>query len=225
MATGQITIFTSSARLNPFQIADYWAQEDNRTYPSATHIDFVLSLAQLFGKPVLEAIKPIVEGYLSVMDSQKVYDRHKMRALWEFLAGLLRGSEEWPGRDRADFWAWFTPKLPELFNNIRHDTTKSVLLYFLSKADYLLTWRARCWDIAIEYVLNDQDPRRFKPLIDFCMDIALSADFNAGSAFDRTFGRRVDGHCGADGPCSRTTGAGCPIRHSMSTVALQRLVR
>ena len=94
-----------------------------------------------------------------------MYDRHKTRAMWELISGLLRGSEEWPGRDRAAFWEWLTPLLPELFQNIRHDTTK-------------------CWDISIEYVLHQRDPRRFKPLVDFCLDLGLHADFLGGSAFD-----------------------------------------
>jgi proteasome activator subunit 4 len=45
--------------------------------------------------------------------------------------------------------------------------------------------QGRCWDISIEYVLNDRDPRRQKPLVDFCINTALSADFTGGSAFDR----------------------------------------
>ena len=130
----------------------------------------VLALAQIFGMAVFDGIRPIIEGYLAEMDQTKVYDRHKMRALWEFLAGLLRGSEEWAGKDRAIFWKWVTPRLPELFANIRHDTTK-------------------CWDISIEYVLNDRDPRRHRPLFDFCINTALNADFNSGSAFD--LARRV----------------------------------
>ncbi|WWD21364.1 hypothetical protein CI109_105848 [Kwoniella shandongensis] len=152
------------------KIADHWAQESERNYPSATHIDFVLALAQLFGTPVFHSLRPIVEAYLAEMDSTKVYDRHKMRAMWEFLAGLLRGSIEWSGKDRKEFWDWFEGKLPELFGIIRHDTTK-------------------CWDISVEYVLCDQDPRRFKPLVDFCINMALNADFQAGSAFD--LARRV----------------------------------
>jgi len=71
-------------------------------------------------------VRPIVESYLAEMEEKKVYDRHKMRAMWEFLAGLLRGSEEWKGKDRKVFWDWFSAKLPELFANIRHDTTKWV---------------------------------------------------------------------------------------------------
>lgn len=36
----------------------------------------------------------------------------------------------------------------------------------------------------MEYVLNDRDPRRYKPLVDFCINTALTADFQSGSAFD-----------------------------------------
>ena len=73
---------------------------------------------------VFDAIKPIIEAYMAEMEASKDYDRHKMRSLWELLAGILRGSEEWPGRDRATLWNWLTPLLPVLFANIRHDTTK-----------------------------------------------------------------------------------------------------
>jgi proteasome activator subunit 4 len=114
----------ASRRITDRQVADHWAQEDTRTYPSATHIDLILSLAQLFGIQIFEATRPIIEGYLAEMEEKKIYDRHKMRALWEFLAGVLRGSEEWPGKDRKAFWKWLEGKLPELFGNIRHDTTK-----------------------------------------------------------------------------------------------------
>ena len=147
-------------------IADHWAREDQRNYPSAGHIDFILSLAQLFGKSIFDALRPIVEAFLAEMESTKVYDRHKTRAMWEFIAGLIRGSEEWPGRDRKEILDWLGSRLPELFGNIRHDTVK-------------------CWDISIEYILNERDPRRNKPLVDFCMNTALGADFNSGSAFDR----------------------------------------
>ena len=51
---------------------------------------------------------------------------------------------------------------------------------------------SRCWDISIEYVLNDHDPRRFKPLVDFCISTALNADFNGGSAFDCEFTKAAD---------------------------------
>ena len=147
-------------------LADHWAREDQRNYPSAGHIDFIVSSSQLFGKPIFDYLQPIIEAFLVEMDKTKVYDRHKTRAMWEFISGIVRGSEDWPGKDRTVVWEWFSSKLPELFNNIRHDTTK-------------------CWDISIEYILNERDPRRNKPLIDFCMDTALNADFNGGSAFDR----------------------------------------
>ncbi|WRT69165.1 uncharacterized protein IL334_006149 [Kwoniella shivajii] len=147
------------------EIADHWAQESERNYPSANHIDFILAFTQLYGLSIFNSIRPIIDGYLTEMESTKVYDRHKTRAMWEFLAGLIRGSVEWSGKDRKEFWDWLEGKLSELFGNIRHDTTK-------------------CWDISIEYILGGQDPRRYKPLFDFCIHTALNADFQGGSAFD-----------------------------------------
>lgn len=151
-------------------LADFWSQEETRNYPSANHIDLILALCQVIGRPVFDQIRPLVEGMVAGMEEKKVYDRHITRAVWELLAGLLRGTWEWSGKDRQDFWDWFAPLLPELFRNIRQDTVK-------------------CWDITVEYVLHEQDPRRYKPLVDFMLNTALAADFQGGSAFDLT--RRV----------------------------------
>jgi proteasome activator subunit 4 len=152
------------------KLADFWSQEETRNYPSANHIDLILALCQVVGRPVLDQVQPLVMRLLANMDDKKVYDRHITRCVWELIGGLLRGSWEWAGKDRKDFWDWFTPLLPDLFRNIRQDTTK-------------------CWDITIEYVLHEQDPRRFKPLVDFMLNTALAADFQSGSAFD--LNRRV----------------------------------
>nr|XP_019009928.1 proteasome activator subunit 4 [Kwoniella pini CBS 10737]OCF48709.1 proteasome activator subunit 4 [Kwoniella pini CBS 10737] len=152
------------------KLADHWAQENERNYPSATHIDFILALSQTYGPRIYHVIRALVENYLNEMESTKIYDRNKTRAMWEFLAGLARGAAEWGGKDRKEFWDWFGSKLGELYGNIRVDTVK-------------------CWDISIEYLLCDQDPRRYKPLVDFCINTALSADFQGGSAFELT--RRV----------------------------------
>jgi proteasome activator subunit 4 len=38
-------------------------------------------------------------------------------------------------------------------------------------------------------MLNARDPRRYQPLVDFCIKTALAADFQSGSAFD--LARRV----------------------------------
>nr|ODN78210.1 proteasome activator subunit 4 [Cryptococcus depauperatus CBS 7841] len=147
------------------RLSELWAQENERNYPSATHIDFILALSQIYGISIFHSIRPIIDAYLSEMETTRVYDRHKMRAMWEFLSGMLRGGIEWSGRERIEFWDWFTPKLPEIYGNIRHDTTK-------------------CWDTSIEYILCEQDPRRFRPIIDFCIQTALNANFSGASAFN-----------------------------------------
>jgi proteasome activator subunit 4 len=150
------------------QLANFWSQEESRTYPSANHIDLVLALCQVVGRPILDQIQPLIARLMAGLVAQ--YDRHAMRCIWELIGGILRGSWEWPGKDRQALWDWFTPLLPELFRQIRQDSTK-------------------CWDITLEYVLHEQDPRRFKPLVDFMLNTALAADFQGGSAFDLS--RRV----------------------------------
>lgn len=147
-------------------MADFWALENDRTYPSATNIDLVVASAQLFGPAITDKIKPIVEQYLAEMRSTRIYDRHKTRAMWELMAGMLRGSEDWSGNKRKVIWEWFTPKLPELFSNIRHDTTK-------------------CATIGIAFLMQDRDPRRFPDLLNFLIDYGLNADFVNGSSFER----------------------------------------
>lgn len=148
------------------KMADFWAQEHSRSYPSATNIDLVVASTQLFGTTIANLIKPIVEEYLAEMSSSKIYDRHKTRAMWELSAGILRGSEDWSGNKRKALWDWFTPKLPELFSNIRHDT-------------------AKCATIGIAFLMQDRDPRRFPNLMKFLVDIGLNADFVNGSSFER----------------------------------------
>lgn len=124
----------------------------------------MVASTQLFPQ-VFDLIRPIVDQYLKIMADSADYDRHKTRAMYEFIAGLVRGSEDWSGKNRKAFWEWLAPKLPELFANIRHDTTK-------------------CWDIALEFILHERDPRRYPELIDFVMKTAKSADFANGSSFD-----------------------------------------
>jgi proteasome activator subunit 4 len=102
------------------------------------------------------------------MSATNDFDRHKTRAMWEFIAGLIRGSEDWSGKDRSALWTWMAPKLPELFGAIRHDTTK-------------------CWDVALEYILYERDPRRIPELMDFLITTAKNADFANGSSFDCAF--------------------------------------
>jgi proteasome activator subunit 4 len=146
-------------------MATFWAQEDTRNYPSSSNIDLVIASTQLFGPVISDLIRPIIDGYLAEMSATKIYDRHKTRALWELLTGILRGSGDWSGNKRKQLWNWATPKLPELFSNIRHDTTK-------------------CFTTGIAYLLEGRDPRRNPDLINFLIETGLNADFVHGSSFE-----------------------------------------
>lgn len=152
------------------KLSGHFSQEESRNYPSASHIDLILALCQIIGVPILDKIKPVVQKLMADIEEKGVYDRHQTRALMEFIAGLLRGHVEWPGKDRQAFWDWFTPLLPDIFRNIRQDAL-------------------RCWEITMDYVLHQQDPRRHKPLVDFMLTTALNTDWEGGSAYDLT--RRV----------------------------------
>jgi hypothetical protein len=76
----------------------------------------------------------------------------------------------------------------------------------------------------VEYVLNDRDPRRYKPLVDFCISTALTADFQSGSAFDRE-SSHFRASLNAERFRSGEEGSACPIGTEMPPVAVQRLGR
>lgn len=147
------------------RLSELWAQEESRSYPSADHTDVIVSLVQLYGFPTLGYIRSIVEAFTRHMDAEKDYDRHRMRSLFEFIGGLVRGSEDWSYAQQQQIWAWLGPLLPTLFGMIRHDTTQ-------------------CWDIIADYILGKRDPRRYPVFWNFCIEGAKNADYINGSAFE-----------------------------------------
>lgn len=196
--------FTRDIRAD-YQTTDFWSQEETRTHLSATHIDLVVASVQLYPN-AFDLIRPIVDEMLAEMERTNDFDRHKTRAMWEVISGLVRGSDDWSGKDRKAFWDWLAPKLPELFNNIRHDTTG-------------------CWDIAMEFILHDRDPRRYPALMDFIIKTAKSADFAGGSSFgckSRTF---LMHHERAADKSSDTPSPAHPVLRSMPTVEVYALGR
>ncbi|KAL0578024.1 Proteasome activator BLM10 [Marasmius crinis-equi] len=89
-------------------------------------------------------------------------DKYKQRAGGEFLTGILRGSKHWPPSESRKLWQWTITRLPNVLAGIKPDT-----LNF--------------WETMFSYVMEERDPRRNKPLVDWIL--SLSLDFNGDSAF------------------------------------------
>ncbi len=92
--------------------------------------------------------------------------KDKQRVLAELIGGLLRGSKHWPGKAREALWTWLTPRLPQIYGKIRHETYEY-------------------WKMFFEHVLYKRDPRRMQPLLQFIIETGRNCDFNAASAFER----------------------------------------
>ncbi|KAG7099513.1 hypothetical protein E1B28_001358 [Marasmius oreades] len=142
------------------KLAALWSQESSKANASmelrSDHVLFIKGLAKTSGGKVLERLFKVIEPLIS--DS----DKYKQRAGGEFLTGLLRGSKHWPPSESQILWRWTSDRLPTIYTNIKPET----LLF---------------WESVFSYVLEERDPRRNRPLVDWIL--GLSIDFNADSAF------------------------------------------
>lgn len=102
---------------------------------------------QVFGPGLLPYIKDSVESYIGQRD------RHKHRAAAEVLSGVYRGSKHWPRKTQDDLWTWIDSLLPRIFSEATPDSQPS-------------------WDMAVEFMLHQRDPRRAMPLIEYVVKMA-----------------------------------------------------
>lgn len=75
------------------------------------------SVCQTFEDRFLPFIKPVVETH--VLDQT---DRHKVRAGYELLSGLLRGAKHWPISKSTSLMAWVEDLLPKAVKAVRTET-------------------------------------------------------------------------------------------------------
>lgn len=138
-----------------------WGQESNRNGSTIDlrleNVAYIKRLAKMFEHEVVDAILSVMDPLLS--DS----DKFKQRAGGEFLTGLIRGAKHWPKHASDKLWTWVRSRLDRIFAEIKPDT---------------LT----LWETSFASILEDRDPRRNKPLIDWILSLPL--DFNGDSAFD-----------------------------------------
>ncbi|KAJ7785950.1 hypothetical protein B0H16DRAFT_1488659 [Mycena metata] len=142
------------------KLATLWSQESGKSSRNVDlrgdNVAFVKTLAKMFEHEVLDDILKTIDPLLS--DS----DKFKQRAGAEFLAGLWRGSKHWPRPLWQKLWTWSIARLDSVFPQIKPDTFQF-------------------WQSAVSTQIQDRDPRRNQPLIDWIL--ALPLDFTGDSAF------------------------------------------
>ncbi|KAJ6519492.1 hypothetical protein C8R45DRAFT_852433 [Mycena sanguinolenta] len=143
------------------KLAALWGQESVKRGGSVElrgdNVAYIKTLAKMFEGHILDDILKVIDPLLS--DS----DKFKQRAGAEFLAGLWRGSKHWPKPLWDKLWTWSIARMSSVFPQIKPDTFPF-------------------WQSAVSIPLQDRDPRRSQPLIDWIL--ALPLDFTGDSAFD-----------------------------------------
>ena len=122
------------------KLAIHLSQETRRDYPADESVQFVKSLAQVLGAPVLAHAEPLVEKLVSERD------RHKHRAAAEIICGLLRGSKHWPIDAASRLVAWADRILVDVLATSASDSQPA-------------------WQIAIECAFSKRDPRRLRAIL------------------------------------------------------------
>ncbi|EPQ28803.1 uncharacterized protein PFL1_03606 [Pseudozyma flocculosa PF-1] len=140
------------------------SQEKDRNYLSAETSSLIKSLFQVYGVSLLPMVKPTVVKFIAEKD------RHKHRAAAEMISGAYRGSKHWPARDQAQLWAWLEELLPQIFKECTPDSQPA-------------------WQMCVEYMLQNRDPRRAIPLVRYVVEAArdnISTDSANQSPWEQT---------------------------------------
>ncbi|KAN0100847.1 hypothetical protein V8E55_000831, partial [Tylopilus felleus] len=140
------------------ELVALWSQETDNSASDLRpeNVLFVKSIAKMFENATLQDLLDVVEPLLASTD------KFKQAAAAEILTGLLRGSKHWPQHSLNALWGWLAPRFDHILSQARPDT----VVY---------------WNSFLQTVLEDRDPRRNKPLVDWILSLQL--DFQGDSAF------------------------------------------
>ncbi|KAJ6574754.1 hypothetical protein B0H19DRAFT_932973 [Mycena capillaripes] len=157
------------------KLAALWSQESGKSGGNVDlrgdNVAFIKTLAKMFEHEVLDDILQTIDPLLSDPD------KFKQRAGGERKVNLIIGSKHWPEPLRDKLWTWSISRLDSVFPQIKPDTFPF-------------------WQSAVSTQIQDRDPRRNQPLIDWIL--ALPLDFTGDSAFAMSkslymFGLLADG--------------------------------
>lgn len=126
------------------------AQEMDRDYLSAETTTFIKSLFQMLGVSLLDPVQPAVAALVAERD------RHKHRAAAELVSSAFRGAKHWPLRDQDRLRAWCDEWMPRVLVECTPDSQPS-------------------WQMCVEYIFKNRDPRRARSLLQFITQHAESS--------------------------------------------------
>ncbi|WFD34224.1 Proteasome activator BLM10 [Malassezia cuniculi] len=132
------------------RLADHLAHETERDYLSAESIQFLKSIVQVLGDSVLSFVQPLVERLVEERN------RHKQRAAAELIAGLLRGSKNWPAEASERVVVWADSLLLRAITTSAPDSQPA-------------------WQMCVECVFRKRDPRRLRVILEHLIENAKSS--------------------------------------------------
>ena len=125
--------------------------EMERDYMAADTTTLVKSLFQMLGSTPLTYAKPYIEQLVNDRD------RHKHRAAAELTGGIVRGAKHWaPDVAQEALHAWLGSWLPRVMCDCTLDSQPA-------------------WQMWVEYVFQQRDPRRLYALLTFLWDHSKDA--------------------------------------------------
>jgi len=142
------------------KMMQHFSQEKERDYLSAETTNLIKSIFQVYGIDQLQFIKATLEEYIGQRD------RHKHRAAAEVIAGLYRGSKHWNQTDQRTMWAWLGDLMPKILLECTPDSQPA-------------------WQLCVEYMLQQRDPRRATILIEYIVKTAKEALTSAQSPWEQ----------------------------------------
>ena len=142
------------------KMMQHFSQEKERDYLSGETTNLIKSVFQVYGLAQLPFVKEIVEEYIGQRD------RHKHRAAAEVIAGIFRGSKHWNMSDQRSMWDWLSSLLPKILLECTPDSQPA-------------------WQLCVEYMLQQRDPRRAAILVDFIVKTAKESLASAQSPWEQ----------------------------------------
>ncbi|UZJ50775.1 hypothetical protein CBS101457_000095 [Exobasidium rhododendri] len=143
------------------KMMQHYSQEKERDYLSAETTNLIKSIFQVYGIQQLPYVKAIVEDYIGQRD------RHKHRAAAEVIAGLFRGSKHWNVKDQDEMWDWLGGLMPKILLECTPDSQPA-------------------WQLCVEYMLQQRDPRRASILVNFIVKTAKESLSSGQSPWEQT---------------------------------------